>query len=485
MDIEKKLSAKECADLIKNKQITAVELTTKFLNRSKKLNESLNSLITICEDEAIERAKYIDSNLDKFNDKKLVGVPISIKDAINTKDILTTAGSKILKNFFPPKNAFVINKLLNEGAIITSKSNCDEFAMGSSNETSQYGPCANPWNLAKVPGGSSGGSAASVASSQNLLSIGSDTGGSIRQPAALCGVVGLKPTYGTVSRNGLIAFGSSLDQIGPFSKNVEDCEILYNSIKGHDEEDLTSVKNYSKVEKVGIKDLKIGVCEELTGDGISEEVNIHFSKTIEELKKLGAKIEYISVPYIKESLPVYYLTAPSEASSNLNRYDGIKYGLSENNFEDSWAVIKNTRSNFGEEVKRRILLGTFALSSGYYDEYYGKAQKVRGMIVNSFKKIFEDYNILISPTSPITAFDLGAMIDDPLTMYQNDICTMPANIAGIPAISIPCGLSNGLPIGFQIMGPHFSDNSIISIAKELESHLELNILGSLKIWRKY
>ena len=386
-----------------------------------------------------------------------------------------------MKNFFPPKNAFVINKLLNEGAIITSKSNCDEFAMGSSNETSQYGPCSNPWNLAKVPGGSSGGSAASVASSQNLLSIGSDTGGSIRQPAALCGVVGLKPTYGTVSRNGLIAFGSSLDQIGPFSKNVEDCEILFNSIKGYDEEDLTSVKNYSKVEKVGIKDLKIGVCEELTGDGISEEVNIHFSKTIEELKKLGAKIEYISVPYIKESLPVYYLTAPSEASSNLNRYDGIKYGLSENNFEDSWAVIKNTRSNFGEEVKRRILLGTFALSSGYYDEYYGKAQKVRGMIVNSFKKIFEDYNILISPTSPITAFDLGAMIDDPLTMYQNDICTMPANIAGIPAISIPCGLSNGLPIGFQIMGPHFSDNSIISIAKELESHLELNILGSLKI----
>jgi len=481
MDIENKLSAKECTNLIKSNQITAVEITKKFLDRSKKLNQSINSLITICEDEAIERAIYIDKNLDKFKDKKLVGVPISIKDAINTKDILTTAGSKILKNYLPPKSAFVINKLLDEGAIITSKSNCDEFAMGSSNETSQYGPCKNPWDMTKVPGGSSGGSAASVASSQNLLSIGSDTGGSIRQPAALCGVVGLKPTYGTVSRNGLIAFGSSLDQIGPFSKNVEDCEILYNSIKGHDKEDLTSIKNYSQVENIEIKKLKIGVCEELIGDGISEEVNTCFSNTIEELKKLGAKIEYVSVPFIKESLPVYYLTAPSEASSNLNRYDGIKYGLSQNNYANSWEVIKNTRSNFGEEVKRRILLGTFALSSGYYEEYYGKAQKVRGMIVNSFKKIFEDYNILISPTSPITAFDLGAMIDDPLTMYQNDICTMPANIAGIPAISIPCGLSNGLPVGFQIMGPHFSDNNIISIAKELENHLELNILESLKL----
>ena len=481
MDIEKKLSAKECSDLIKNKQLSAVELTKKFLDRSKKLNQSLNSLITICEDEAIERAKYIDNNLEKFKDKKLVGVPISIKDAITTKDILTTAGSKILKNFVPPKSAFVIKKLLDEGAIITSKSNCDEFAMGSSNETSQFGPCNNPWDTTKVPGGSSGGSAASVASSQNLLSIGSDTGGSIRQPAALCGVVGLKPTYGTVSRNGLIAFGSSLDQIGPFSKNVEDCEILYDSIKGHDDEDLTSIRNYSKVENIEIKNLKIGICEELTGDGISEEVNFHFNNTIEELKKLGAKIEFISVPFIKESLPVYYLTAPSEASSNLNRYDGIKYGLSQNSYGNSWEVIKNTRSNFGEEVKRRILLGTFALSSGYYDEYYGKAQKVRGMIVNSFKKIFDDYNILISPTSPITAFDLGAMIDDPLTMYQNDICTMPANIAGIPAISIPCGLSNGLPVGFQIMGPHFSDNNILSIAKELESHLELNLLESLKL----
>ena len=480
MDI-KKLTAKKSVQLIKNKEISVSEFVSLFVERSKIINNKINSLITICEDEAMERAKYIDENFNDFKDKELVGVPISIKDAINTKDILTTAGSKILNNFIPPKNAFVVDKLLHEGAIITSKSNCDEFAMGSSNETSQYGPCLNPWNITKVPGGSSGGSAASVASSQNLLSIGSDTGGSIRQPASLCGVVGLKPTYGTVSRNGLIAFGSSLDQVGPFSKNVEDCELLYNTIKGYDKDDLTSLKNFTEIEKKGVNELKIGICDELTGEGISDDVKMHFENSINELKNLGAKVENVSVPYIKESLPVYYLTAPSEASSNLNRYDGIKYGFSDNKHQSSWEVIKNTRSNFGEEVKRRILLGTFALSSGYYDEYYGKAQKVRGMIVHSFKEVFKEYDILISPTSPITAFDIGAMIDDPLTMYQNDICTMPANIAGIPAISIPCGISDGLPVGFQIMGPHFSDLKIINIAKELEKHIELNILKSINI----
>ena len=480
MDI-KKLTAKKSVQLIKNKEISVSEFVSLFVERSKIINNKINSLITICEDEAMERAKYIDENFNDFKDKELVGVPISIKDAINTKDILTTAGSKILNNFIPPKNAFVVDKLLHEGAIITSKSNCDEFAMGSSNETSQYGPCLNPWNITKVPGGSSGGSAASVASSQNLLSIGSDTGGSIRQPASLCGVVGLKPTYGTVSRNGLIAFGSSLDQVGPFSKNVEDCELLYNTIKGYDKDDLTSLKNFTEIEKKGVNELKIGICDELTGEGISDDVKMHFENSINELKNLGAKVENVSVPYIKESLPVYYLTAPSEASSNLNRYDGIKYGFSDNKHQSSWEVIKNTRSNFGEEVKRRILLGTFALSSGYYDEYYGKAQKVRGMIVHSFKEVFKEYDILISPTSPITAFDIGAMIDDPLTMYQNDICTMPANIAGIPAISIPCGISDGLPVGFQIMGPHFSDLKIINIEKEFEKHIELNILKSINI----
>ena len=281
MDI-KKLTAKKSVQLIKNKEISVSEFVSLFVERSKIINNKINSLITICEDEAMERAKYIDENFNDFKDKELVGVPISIKDAINTKDILTTAGSKILNNFIPPKNAFVVDKLLHEGAIITSKSNCDEFAMGSSNETSQYGPCLNPWNITKVPGGSSGGSAASVASSQNLLSIGSDTGGSIRQPASLCGIVGLKPTYGTVSRNGLIAFGSSLDQVGPFSKNVEDCELLYNTIKGYDKDDLTSLKNFTEIEKKGVNELKIGICDELTGDGISDDVKMHFENSIDE-----------------------------------------------------------------------------------------------------------------------------------------------------------------------------------------------------------
>ena len=290
MDI-KKLTAKKSVQLIKNKEISVSEFVSLFVERSKIINNKINSLITICEDEAMERAKYIDENFNDFKDKELVGVPISIKDAINTKDILTTAGSKILNNFIPPKNAFVVDKLLHEGAIITSKSNCDEFAMGSSNETSQYGPCLNPWNITKVPGGSSGGSAASVASSQNLLSIGSDTGGSIRQPASLCGVVGLKPTYGTVSRNGLIAFGSSLDQVGPFSKNVEDCELLYNTIKGYDKDDLTSLKNFTEIEKKGVNELKIGICDELTGEGISDDVKMHFENSIDGLTILQEYIE--------------------------------------------------------------------------------------------------------------------------------------------------------------------------------------------------
>ena len=279
-----------------------------------------------------------------------------------------------------------------------------------------------------------------------------------------------------------VLLGFSLELGGILSGASEkDCELLYDSIKGHDKNDLTSIKKYSETKKVNIKDIKVGICEELIGGGISNEVKNYFDKTVQEFKKLGANVQNVSVPYIKESLPVYYLTAPSEASSNLNRYDGIKYGLSDNNHDSSWDVIKNTRGNFGEEVKRRILLGTFALSSGYYDEYYGKAQKVRGMIVNSFKEVFKEYNILISPTSPTTAFDKGQMIGDPLTMYQNDICTMPANIAGIPAISIPCGLPNGLPVGFQIMGPHFSDKFIINIAKEIENQMELNILEELKV----
>jgi aspartyl-tRNA(Asn)/glutamyl-tRNA(Gln) amidotransferase subunit A len=477
-----KLTAVECTNLIQNKEVSVTEITKIFLERSKEINLDINSLITICEDSALKQAEEIDNNFEEYKNKPLLGVPISVKDVISTKNIKTTAGSKILSNYIPPYDAFVVKKLVDAGAIIISKSNCDEFAMGSSNETSFFGPCLNPWDFNTVPGGSSGGSAASVASSQNLISIGSDTGGSIRQPASLCGIVGMKPTYGSVSRSGLIAFGSSLDQIGPFAKNVQDCEKLFYSIAGHDPKDLTSSKNVLESFKGldSLKGIKIGICNDISDQGISEGVKKVFEDSVDTMKNLGAELDEISIDYIKESLPVYYLTAPSEASSNLNRYDGIKYGYSDQNGKTSWDTIDLTRSNFGDEVKRRILLGTFALSSGYYDEYYGKAQKIRGLIINSFNEAFNKFDLIISPTSPITAFKLGSQINDPLLMYQNDICTMPANIAGIPAISIPCGLSNKLPVGLQIMGPNFSEGKIFSVAKLIEDNMSLNMLDGVK-----
>ena len=478
-----KLTVTECINLIQDKEVSVTEITELFLERSKEINLKINSLITVCEDSAIKQAKEIDSNFEEYKNKPLLGVPISVKDVISTKNIKTTAGSKILNNYIPPYNAFVVDKLKDAGAIIISKSNCDEFAMGSSNETSFFGPCLNPWDLNTVPGGSSGGSAASVASSQSLISIGSDTGGSIRQPASLCGIVGMKPTYGSVSRAGLIAFGSSLDQIGPFAKNVQDCEKLFYSIAGHDPKDLTSskkeLKNHNDLSS--LKGIRIGICNDISDQGISEGVKKAFNNSVDTMRSLGADIGEISIDYIKESLPVYYLTAPSEASSNLNRYDGIKYGFSDQNGKTSWETIGLTRSNFGEEVKRRILLGTFALSSGYYDEYYGKAQKIRGLIINSFNEAFKKFDLIISPTSPITAFEVGSQINDPLLMYQNDICTMPANIAGIPAISIPCGFSNELPVGLQIMGPNFSESKIFSVAKLIENSMNLNILEGVKV----
>ena len=478
-----KLTVTECINLIQDKEVSVTEITKIFLERSKEINLKINSLITVCEDSAIKKAKEIDSNFEEYKNKPLLGVPISVKDVISTKNIKTTAGSKILNNYIPPYNAFVVDKLKDAGAIIISKSNCDEFAMGASNETSFFGPCLNPWDLNTVPGGSSGGSAASVASSQSLISIGSAPGGSIRQPASLCGIVGMKPTYGSVSRAGLIAFGSSLDQIGPFAKNVHDCEKLFYSIAGHDPKDLTSSKKELKNHKdlSSLKGIRIGICNDISDQGISEGVKKAFNNSVDTMRSLGADIGEISIDYIKESLPVYYLTAPSEASSNLNRYDGIKYGFSDQNGKTSWETIGLTRSNFGEEVKRRILLGTFALSSGYYDEYYGKAQKIRGLIINSFNEAFKKFDLIISPTSPITAFEVGSQINDPLLMYQNDICTMPANIAGIPAISIPCGFSNELPVGLQIMGPNFSESKIFSVAKLIENSMNLNILEGVKV----
>ena len=470
----KELTAEKCVALINKKIVTATELTNTFIERSHQVNSKINSLITISDESALNQANFIDENIDSLKDKPLLGVPISIKDAISTNGIKTTAGSKILSNYIPPYDAEVVKKIKDSGAIIISKSNCDEFAMGSSNETSYYGICKNPWDTQMVPGGSSGGSAASVASSQSLLSIGSDTGGSIRQPASLCGVIGLKPTYGSVSRSGLIAFGSSLDQIGPFAKNVSDCELLFKIIRGHDANDLTSdinIGKYISKEYKDFKNLKVAICSDLVNENVDQNIINNFNNSVEIFKNLGATIEEIKIPFIKESLSVYYLTAPSEASSNLNRYDGIKYGFSDNSGDSSWETIRNTRSNFGTEVKRRILLGTFALSSGYYDEYYDKAQKIRGMITQSFESVFQKFDIIISPTSPTVAFPIGSFKNDPIKMYQNDICTMPANIVGIPAISIPCGLDKNMPVGLQIMGPNFSESELFAISKLMESEL--------------
>ncbi|MBO83343.1 MAG: Asp-tRNA(Asn)/Glu-tRNA(Gln) amidotransferase GatCAB subunit A [Actinobacteria bacterium] len=473
----KDLTATSCIKLIKSKEVTATEITNIYLDRSKRVNSQINSLITICTEHALEQAKLIDENLDDHMEKPLLGVPISVKDVISTSNILTTAGSNILSNYIPPFDATAVKKLKDAGAVIISKANCDEFAMGSSNENSFFKCCRNPWDTEKVPGGSSGGSAASVAASQSLLSIGSDTGGSIRQPASLCGVVGLKPTYGAVSRIGLIAFGSSYDQIGPFAKNVEDCELLYNVIKGYDPKDLTSKKqipDFAFEKSRDLKDIKIAICEDLINENINQNVKSVFYNTVSKISDLGATIEKINIPYIGESLPVYYLTAPSEASSNLNRFDGIKYGISDQSGSSSWDTINLTRANFGDEVKRRILLGTFALSSGYYDDYYDKAQKIRGLIIESFNKAFSNYDIVISPTSPTTAFQIGSLTNDPILMYQNDICTMPANIAGIPAISIPCGMSEGLPVGLQLMGPNFSEPFLLMASKIIEEKLSWN-----------
>ena len=463
-------------DMVKAQQIRATDLTMCFLKRIEKLDKNFNSILTLEKEKSMKRAEEIDSlvkkndNLDKF---PLLGIPIIIKDNISTQDILTTAASKILSNYIPTFNATVIRKLINAGAIIIGKANMDEFAMGSSNENSAFGPVKNPWDLNKVPGGSSGGPATSVAARLCLGALGSDTGGSIRQPAAFCGIVGLKPTYGLVSRFGLIAFGSSLDQIGPMTRNIEDCAQMLEVIAGYDKTDSTSHnienKKYTNEINEDIKGMKIGIIENLMSEGVEEGVNNSVNESISVLKTLGASVSKTNIPLLEQAISIYYLIAPSEASSNLARYDGFKYGISNKLSKDIWETMEFTRGEgFGKEVKRRILIGTYALSSGYYDAYYKKAQQVRSLLTESILKEFEKYDVLVSPTAPTVAFNLESKIDDPLSMYLNDICTIPANIAGIPAISIPSNLSDNLPVGFQIMGPHFSESRIMNIGNSIQ-----------------
>ena len=475
-----RLTAHEVLNLIKKKEITAYEVMQDIFNQIDEVESLIKAFIFINREEALKQAKEIDKKV-KNGEKlpPLAGVAIAIKDIIVTRGTETTCGSKILKGFIPPYNATVIDRLKEAGAILIGKTNMDEFAMGSSTENSAFGPTRNPWDLERVPGGSSGGSAAAVAADEALVALGTDTGGSIRQPASFCGMVGLKPTYGRVSRYGLIAYASSLDQIGPITKDVTDCALIMKVISGHDNLDSTSlnleVPDYLKSCQTGIKDLKIGVPKEYFIKGIDAEVKNALDRALKIFEKLGAKIEEVSLPHTEYSLPTYYLIATAEASSNLARYDGIQYGYRAEDYKDLSSMYQKTRSEgFGSEVKRRIMLGTYALSSGYYDAYYLKAQKVRTLIKEDFKKAFNKYDILITPTSPTPAFKLNEKVADPLTMYLSDIYNIPINLAGIPAISINCGYTkSNLPIGLQIIGNYFSEETILRTAFNFEQNNDL------------
>ncbi len=474
MDITE-LTVHELQDKLENKEITVTDITKAYIENIKKKEEKIGAFVTILEDEALKNAEEIQNKIESGEIKNsLAGIPIGIKDNICTKGVKTTCSSKMLENFISPYDATVMEKINAENMVMLGKLNMDEFAMGGSTEYSYFHVTRNPWNLNKVPGGSSGGSAAAVAANLVPWSLGSDTGGSIREPASFCGVVGLKPTYGLVSRYGLVAFASSLDQIGPITKDVKDCAILLNVIAGHDERDSTSAnvekQDYVKALKNDVKGLKIGIPKEFFGEGINKEVKKSLEKAIEKYKELGAEVEECSLDIAKYSLAAYYIIACAEASSNLGRFDGIRYTYRTKEFSNLKELYRKTRSEgFGPEVKRRIILGTYVLSSGYYDAYYKKAQKVRTLVMNEFKKAFEKYDILLTPTSPTVAFDIGSKSNNPLEMYLADICTVSINIAGLPAISIPCGKdAEGMPIGMQLIGKRFDEQTILNAAYTFE-----------------
>ena len=474
MDITE-LTVHELQDKLENKEITVTDITKAYIENIKKKEEKIGAFVTILEDEALKNAEEIQNKIESGEIKNsLAGIPIGIKDNICTKGVKTTCSSKMLENFISPYDATVMEKINAENMVMLGKLNMDEFAMGGSTEYSYFHVTRNPWNLNKVPGGSSGGSAAAVAANLVPWSLGSDTGGSIREPASFCGVVGLKPTYGLVSRYGLVAFASSLDQIGPITKDVKDCAMLLNVIAGHDERDSTSAnvekQDYVKALRNNVKGLKIGIPKEFFGEGINKEVKESLEKAIEKYKELGAEVEEFSLDIAKYSLAAYYIIACAEASSNLGRFDGIRYTYRTKEYSNLKELYKKTRSEgFGPEVKRRIILGTYVLSSGYYDAYYKKAQKVRTLVMNEFKKAFEKYDILLTPTSPTVAFDIGSKSNNPLEMYLADICTVSVNIAGLPAISIPCGKdTEGMPIGMQLIGKRFDEQAILNAAYTFE-----------------
>jgi aspartyl-tRNA(Asn)/glutamyl-tRNA(Gln) amidotransferase subunit A len=469
------LTIHEAHQLLKHRKISSRELTESALERVAEVESEVRACVTIVEDIALETAEKVDNQIKTSREiAPLTGIPTLIKDVMCTKGIRTTCGSRMLENFVPPYDATVIEKLKAQQAVIIGKTNMDEFAMGSSTEHSAFFPTHNPWDLNRVPGGSSGGSAAAVAAAEAIYALGSDTGGSIRQPAALCSVVGLKPTYGLVSRFGLIAFASSLDQIGPLTKDITDCALVMNVIAGHDSRDSTSVDysvpDYSRQLIPDIKGLRIGIPKEYFVEGMQIQVRAVLEAAIHKLHELGAEIDWnVSLPHTKYALAVYYIIAPSEASANLARYDGVKYGFSEREAGNVIETTERTRqSGFGPEVKRRIMLGTYALSAGYYDAYYVKAQKVRTLIKQEFDQVFEKYDVLVTPTSPVVPFKLGEKLEDPIQMYLSDICTMPINIAGIPAISVPAGFADNLPVGMQIIGRPFSEETLLRVAFTFE-----------------
>jgi aspartyl-tRNA(Asn)/glutamyl-tRNA(Gln) amidotransferase subunit A len=481
MDLHK-LTIHQLHDLLVKKEATSKEITEAFYRRIRDVDDKIKAYLILREEEALRQAERVDQKIskgEKIGD--LAGVPLGLKDILCTKGIRTTCGSKILERYVPFYDGTVVQKLKERDAVLLGKLNMDEFAMGSSTENSAYQITHNPWDLSRIPGGSSGGSAASVAAHECSAALGTDTGGSIRQPASCCGIVGMKPTYGRVSRYGLVAFASSLDQIGPLTKDVEDCAIMMNAISGYDPNDSTSVylevPEYKQSLRSDVKGLRIGIPNEYFIEGMDPDVEKAITEAIDHFKRWGAEVQRISLPHTEFAVAVYYIICTAEASSNLARYDGVKYGHRATEFKDLMEMYMHTRAEgFGAEVKRRIILGTYVLSAGYYDAYYRKASQVRTLMKMDFDEAFQNVDAILTPTAPTPAFRIGEKVEDPLQMYLSDVFTIPVNLAGIPAITIPCGFSHeGLPIGLQIMGKHFDEGKLLRIAYTFEQNTDFHL----------
>ena len=466
------LSASDLGTRLRAEEISAVEIWDSCRSRIDAVDERVHAFLARTDDLGREQAQAADARIAAGDAPGAAGIPLALKDVLSTRGVTTTCGSKILETYVPPYDCTPWERLKADGSVLLGKTNCDEFAMGSSNENSAFGPVHNPWDLDRVPGGSSGGSAAAVAAGEAVWALGTDTGGSVRQPASLSGVVGFKPTYGLISRYGLIAFASSLDTVGTFTRSVRDAAVLLSTIAGKDPMDATSLdeprRDYTRGLEDAISGLRVGVVKEAFGEGVEPGVRASVQRAVDELSNLGVQVGEASLPHADYALSAYYLIAPSEASSNLARYDGVRYGLRVDGSDSVEMMTKTRGAGFGAEVKRRIMLGTYALSAGYYDAYYGQAQKVRTVIAQEHAEAFERFDVLVSPTSPTAAFRIGEKAENPLAMYLSDLLTIPSNMAGLPGLSIPCGLSEGLPVGLQLIGPQFSENTLFRVGHALE-----------------